>query len=63
MSQELRNRLREARAKLALSQSLFAQKIGIPLGTLIKWENDQATPRGLALTSINQILDKILAEK
>ena len=38
----------------------FLAQIGVPTRTLIKWENDQATPRGLALTTINEILDKIL---
>lgn len=61
MSQELRNRLKAARQKTGESQSKFAARIGVPVRTLINWENDQQTPRGLALTSINQILDQILA--
>ena len=63
MSQELRNRLKAARAKRGLSQSKFAAQIGVPTRTLINWENDVQTPRGLALTAINQTLDAILAEK
>jgi DNA-binding transcriptional regulator YiaG len=63
MSQELRNQLKAARAKLGLSQSKFAAQIGVPTRTLIKWENDQATPRGLALAALNELLDKILLEK
>ena len=63
MSEVLMRKLKQARAKLGVSQSAFAKQIGVPVRTLQKWEIDQATPRGLALTSINQILDKILAEK
>ena len=60
MSIELRNRLKEARAKLTMSQSQFAKQVGVPLKTLQGWEGDRMTPRGLALTCINQILDQIL---
>jgi putative transcriptional regulator len=63
MSQELRNRLKEARARLGMTQAQFAARIEVPLKTLQGWEGDRMTPRGLALKGINQILDKILAEK
>lgn len=62
MSQELSNRLIAARSKLGLSQSQAAAAWGIPLKTLQKWEQDGSTPRGLALTAINNILDAILAK-
>ena len=62
MSQELQRKLKEARAKLGLSQSLFAAKLGIPVRTLQHWEQDQQTPRGLALASINKTLDRILGK-
>lgn len=62
MSQELRNRLKEARAKLEMTQAQFAAKIQVPLKTLQGWEGDRMTPRGLALKSINETLDKILAK-
>lgn len=61
MSEELRRKLKAARAKLGLSQSQAAAAWGVPLKTLHHWEQDRATPRGLALTAINQMLDAILA--
>jgi len=63
MSEELRRKLKAARAKLKLSQSQAAKSWGIPLRTLISWENNQRTPRGFALTAITEKLDRILAEK
>ena len=62
MSEELRRKLKAAREKLGLSQSQAAKEWGIPLQTLVGWENDRHTPRGLALTAINEKLDAILAE-
>lgn len=63
MSQELQRKLKAAREKLEMPQAQFAKKIGIPVKTLQGWEIDKSTPRGLALKSINQILDRILAAK
>lgn len=63
MSEELQRKLKAAREKAGLSQSQAAKAWGIPLRTLQKWEIDQATPRGLALKAINDLLDAILAEK
>lgn len=62
MSEELRRKLKAARAKLGLSQSQAAKAWGIPLPTLKCWENDQRTPRGFALQALNEKLDAILAE-
>jgi len=62
MSKELRRKLKAARAKLALSQSQAAAAWGVPLRTLINWENDQQTPRGFTLTALQAKLDAILAE-
>lgn len=61
MSQELRNQLKMARQKTGLSQSQAAKAWGIPLRTLISWENDQATPRGFALKAISDLLEGILS--
>ena len=60
MSQELQRKLKAAREKLGLSQSQMAEKLGVPVRTLQRWEQNQSTPRGLALTSINKTLDRIL---
>ena len=62
MSEEQRRKLKAARAKLALSQSQAAKAWGIPVRTLQEWEQDGSTPRGLALTAINNLLDGILAK-
>lgn len=61
MSEELRLKLKSARAKLGLSQSEAASAWGINKKTLISWENDLRTPRGFALTAILEKLDAILA--
>lgn len=62
MSEELRDKLKAARAKLAMTQNQFAQRLGIPARTLESWEADRATPRGFALAALNQALDSILGE-
>lgn len=61
MSEELKNKLKAAREKLGLTQKAFAEKIGVPYRTLVGWENDQRTPRGLALKALNDALDAILS--
>lgn len=61
MSKELKNKLKAAREKSGLTQKQFAEKIGVPYRTLVSWENDQRTPRGLALKALNAALDAILS--
>ena len=63
MSQELQRKLQEARKKLGMSQAKFATHLGMSARTLQSWEADRFTPQGFALIAINEILDKILAEK
>lgn len=63
MSEELKSKLKAAREKLGLTQRQFAEQMGIPYQTLIAWEADRRTPRGLALTLLTEKLDAILAEK
>lgn len=63
MSEELRRKLKAARAKLGLSQSQAAKAWGVPLNTLQKWERDGATPRGLALKMLLEKLDSIINKK
>jgi DNA-binding transcriptional regulator YiaG len=63
MSQELQRKLKAAREKLALSQSQLAEKLGIPLRTLQRWEQDQSTPPAFTLKTIEGRLDRILARK
>ncbi len=63
MSEELRRKLQQARSKTGETQVAFAKRLGVPSPTYIKWENDQATPRGFALKELNRALDAILASK
>jgi DNA-binding transcriptional regulator YiaG len=63
MSKLVASKLKLARQKLELTQEGMAEKLGVPSQTLISWEQDRRTPRGLALTALNQRLDKILASK
>ena len=60
MSKELARKVKEAREKVEETQQQFAQRLGVPLPTLISWENDQRTPRGFALKALNDALDAIL---
>lgn len=61
MSEELKNKLKQAREKLGLTQQQFAEKIGVPYPTLFSWEQNKRTPRGFALKALNDVLDAILA--
>lgn len=61
MSEELANKLKEARRKLGLSQSQAAKAWGVPIKTLQAWEIDRNTPRGFTLKAINEKLDAILS--
>lgn len=60
MSQELRARLKAARKKLDFTQNEAAQAWGVPVNTLICWENDQRTPTSFSLKMLNSMLDEIL---
>jgi DNA-binding transcriptional regulator YiaG len=63
MSKDLADKLKAARKKLNLSQSKAAAAWGMPVRTLINWENDNQTPRGFTLTQLNAMLDQILRGK
>lgn len=62
MSEQLATKLKEARQKLGLSQSQAAKAWDIPIRSLQNWEQDQATPRGFALTALMERLDAILGQ-
>ncbi|MDB6134378.1 MAG: family transcriptional regulator [Verrucomicrobiales bacterium] len=62
MSQELRAKLKAARKKLEFTQNEAARAWGVPLATLICWENDQRTPAAYSLRMLNEMLDSILME-
>lgn len=57
----LATELKQARAKLGLSQSQAAEAWGIPLGTLKGYEKSQRQPRGLAMTKLLEILASVEA--
>src|SRR5438045_3094429 len=57
VSTELASRIKAARAKLGLSQATAAKAWQIPRRTIISWENNQRTPRGLGLKALNELLD------
>jgi DNA-binding XRE family transcriptional regulator len=60
MSEEIARKLKAARAKMEETQEQFAKRIGVAADTVISWENDRRTPRGLALEALNAKLDAIL---
>lgn len=62
MSEELKRKLKLARQLLGLTQKAMAEKLSLPLPTLVAWENDQRTPRGFALTQLNAMLDSLISE-
>ena len=61
MSEELARKLKEARKKLGLTQKEASTALGIPLGTLIHWENNQSHPGEFALRAVLEKLDAILS--
>lgn len=63
MSDELKSKLKAAREKLGLTQRQFSESIGVSYKTLVDWEQNRRTPRGLALTLLTEKLDAILNGK
>lgn len=61
MSAEIATKLKQARAKLGLSQSQASKAWDVPLPTLKTWECNTRTPRGFTLAALNEKLDAILA--
>ena len=48
--------LRAVRRSLSLSQVAFAERFGIPVGSLRRYETGETTPRGSALANVRQAL-------
>lgn len=48
--------IKQIRNKLGLSQSQFAKKFDIPLGTLAHWEQGVRTPPQYVVSMIQQII-------
>jgi DNA-binding transcriptional regulator YiaG len=63
MSEEIARKLKAARAKVGETQVQFAERLNVPVRTLIGWENNQRTPRGLSLEALTEKLDAILKGK
>ena len=57
----LATEIKEARAKLGLSQSQAAKAWGISLATLQGWEQEYRQPRGLAMTKLREIIAAALS--
>ena len=51
--------IRALRIKLALTQKKFADRIGVSLNSLNKWENGHVTPSYLAMDSLEQVAKSI----
>lgn len=60
MPHELHNRLKAARKKLHYTQAEAAKAWGVPLNTLICWENKRRRPAAFSLVMLNGLLDEIL---
>ncbi|RYD30399.1 MAG: XRE family transcriptional regulator [Verrucomicrobiaceae bacterium] len=58
--QDLRIRLKEARRKLNLTQAGAAKTWGVPLNTLICWENNRRNPSAFTRSRLNHLLTSIL---
>jgi DNA-binding XRE family transcriptional regulator len=63
MSATVVRKLKNARKKLTLTQAELAKLLGVPLRTLISWENDQHTPHGLTWEAVTARLSALLKEK
>ena len=47
--------IKELRKHLGLTQTEFAEKIGVHLQTVSRWERGEMIPRGLALKALKQL--------
>jgi len=43
------------RSRLGLSQKKFAEKLGVSLSSIEKWETGQHKPRGLSLRALERL--------
>lgn len=50
--------IKELRLKLGLTQSQLAQKVGVTLSSVIRWENSKQSPSPLAEKALKSLLDE-----
>jgi len=43
------------RSRMGLSQEKFAEKLGVSLSSIEKWESDRHKPRGLSLRALERL--------
>lgn len=55
---DLGDRLKEIRRKCLLSQSEFAEELGISFSTVNRWENNKSTPNYQTLKKIRDFCEK-----
>lgn len=63
MSKVIADKLKLVRHKLDLTQQELAHRLNVPYRTLVNWENDHQSPRGLALEALLLKLDTLLKPK
>lgn len=51
------------RNALGLSQTKFAERIGVDKGTVSRWERDETHPRGLALRALERLVGRAKAKR
>jgi len=57
------NEIYRTRDWLELTQEKFAQKLGVSISTVNRWENAVCRPEGLSLVALNSELDKMVRHK
>ena len=61
MTQDFRLKLKATRQKLGLSQSKLSIRLGVPMRTLIAWENNQRKPCLAKMTTLVWKLDAMMS--
>ena len=56
---ELTSLVRETRQRLGLSQTKFAQKLGVSFQSVNRWENGRTKPLPIALKQIEHLLHQM----
>ena len=47
--------IRQLRERLGLSQRAFAARVGVEMGTIVRWEKGRTTPRFLTTERLRQL--------